>query len=286
MVKFDILTYYSRIAPFLNSFLKGKELAVKTLIPNGPRLLKRGTILPKLYINELNSKNITKQFIELRKTKHLKEVKPQLTKNQLKLWGYFIPRKYSELLYATNNETPGKKIDRIFFDIDRVNLSPEKAQKITLELLTLIKKDKKFKKLVKFKPIILWTGSSFHIYLLLNKKVSNSFYNKYIQYSKKDHLKNFTGIWINEISKHSHIKIKGGHEKTKGYITIDPSQTPSGKLARAPFSLHLKDANTIDGICLPLSESQLKDKKLIKTLKSYTIEKVLKNIASLSKQLK
>jgi hypothetical protein len=59
---------------------------------------------------------------------------------------------------------------------------------------------------------------------------------------------------------------------------LDTSNTPPGKLARAPFSLHIKDSKTIDGICIPVSQEELADPKLINKLGKLTPEIIQKNI--------
>jgi len=59
---------------------------------------------------------------------------------------------------------------------------------------------------------------------------------------------------------------------------LDTSNTPPGKLARCPFSLHIKDSKTIDGITVPISQKELADTKLISKLKKLTPETIRKNI--------
>lgn len=61
---------------------------------------------------------------------------------------------------------------------------------------------------------------------------------------------------------------------------MDTSNTPPGKLARCPFSLHIKDSKTIDGIAVPLSQEELSDPKLISRLKKLTPETIWKNIGT------
>ena len=71
-------------------------------------------------------------------------------------------------------------------------------------------------------------------------------------------------------------------EKING-INIDPSQTPSGKLCRAPFSLHMKNEKEVDGVAIPLEVKELNDKNLIKKLKGYTPENIIKELDKLEK---
>ncbi len=282
--KTDVLLYYSIIASKLNKFLQGKKIATKIWLPTG-FFLRRGSQMEPLYIEEF--KNVTKNLIKLRAEMPLQKARGKITKQQEKLWLYFPQDKLIDFFYATNNEGIDKPIERIYFDIDRgKNIKAEDAQKVTLELLKIIKKDKEFKKLIKFKTIILWTGKSFHLYLLLKRKMPSSFYKKYLSYSKNVPLESFTGKWADQINKQTKFKVAGGHEKKPKTITIDPSQTPSGKLARCPFALHMKNPKEINGISVPLNEKMLRDKNLTKKLKTLTPDKVVKNLNNWAKNLK
>lgn len=270
------------MARYLQKFLKGKEIATKILLPNFV-FLKRGSKSKPLFIQDLLS--VDKKMLKLRKN-DLKKARPELNEKQQLVWEYFVPRKLMDFIYATNNENPGKPISRIFIDIDRgKGITSEQAQEVARLLIEEIKKDKELAKLIKFKLFIMWTGSSFHVYLFLSRQIANSDYEKYFAYSKQEPLKSFIGRWAFDIQKRVDFKISGGHEKILNGVNIDPSQTPSGKLARAPFSLHMKSDKEIDGVALPISEKQLSDKKLVKKLKSYTLERVLKEITKLSKLL-
>ncbi len=272
----DVLFYYSKVSEKLGSFMKGKMLASRVWIPNGSYLIKRGSKLEPLYIEDMK---ISKEFLRMR-TKNLADVKNKLTKKQILLWNYFVPRKLADFFYATNDEGAGRPLDRIFFDIDRGrNVSAEDALEVTAKLIENMKSEKEpyFKK-----PFIMWTGSSFHIYLFTGKKPA-SFYNQF-RYSKSDPTSSLTGRWAAEIKKDTGINVRGGHDKNENWINIDPSQTPSGKLARAPFSLHIKGAKTVDGIALPVTEKDF-SKGLLKKLESYTAEKTLKELGKLSRKL-
>ena len=59
---------------------------------------------------------------------------------------------------------------------------------------------------------------------------------------------------------------------------MDTSNTPPGKLARVPFSFHIKDSKTIDGIAVPISQEELADTKLISKLNTLTPEIIRKHI--------
>jgi len=66
---------------------------------------------------------------------------------------------------------------------------------------------------------------------------------------------------------------------------LDSSNTPSGKLARTPFSLHVKDWKTIDGVCVPISYEELNNKNLIKDLKKISPDSIIKNLKNYEKFL-
>lgn len=279
----DVLLYYSITSEKLKNFLKGKEIATKIWLPHGniPFFLKRGSKQQPLYADDLSC--VDEKMLKLRAESDLASARNQLSKKQELLWDYFVPRKLMDFFYATNNESPKKPIERVFIDIDKgEGITSENAQEVTTLLVEQIKNDKELAKLLKFKIFIMWTGSSFHIYLLLAKPILNSDYEKYFSYKKDMPLESFIGRWAEEIHKKTKIKVQGGHEKIAKGANIDPSQTPSGKLARAPFSLHIKSATEIDGIALPVSIEQLKDKKLVKKLKSYTPKRVIEELDKLA----
>lgn len=272
----DVLDYYSQVSLYLIKFLKGRELATKTQLP-GFEFLKRGSKDKPLFIEDM--KKVDSKMLSLR-TKHLDEAKQELNKKQVLIWQYFVPRKPVNFFYATNGENPGKDIDRIFIDIDRQSHSSDDARKVALGLINIIKNDEEFGKLLKFTVFVMWTGSSFHVYLLLNKKINLDFYQKYLSYGKKD--ESFIEKWAKEVSKETGIIVKAGHEREKEAIILDSSNTPSGKLARVPFSLHMK-GNVIDGVAAPVSEKQLEDNKLMLDLEKLTPDKVLENIEDYKK---
>ena len=271
----DVLYYYSKIARKLERFLGKREIATKTYLKNFV-FLKRGSNSPQLYIKDL--REVNEKMLKLRKY-HLNEARDKLTKKQILIWQYFVPRKMTNFFYATNGEKQGNDMDRLFIDIDRQSLSPNDARQVTRELVKLIKQDSEFSRLVKFKIFIMWTGSSFHVYLLLNKKINLKFYNKYLSYGKNKG-ESFIMKWAEKISKKTGISVKAGHEKEKNSIILDSSNTPSGKLARVPFSLHVSGYNKYDGIAVPLTEAELEDENLIKKLKKITPEQVLKTLSS------
>lgn len=280
----EVLLYYGITGSKLANFLKGKELAAKNWFPPKgglPKVLKRGSKDEPLYIEEFVDA-ITPEFLSLRK-KHLDEARGELAHSQDKVWRYFVPRKLSDFFYATNNEGEGKPIDRVFFDLDRgEGITSEYAQEVAREFVEVMRDD--LKELDCSEPFVLWTGSSFHVYLFLKKKMPPSFYDESFQVSAKEELQTTAQKWVGEL-KSRKLKVTGSHEKIAGLVSIDPSQTPSGKLARVPFSLHMSDYKTVDGVAIPLEVGMLADKKLVSELKAYTSDRVIEELDSLSKRL-
>lgn len=285
----DVLLFYGIAGEKLKKFLNGKELASKVWLPQGniKYFLNRGSNKPKLFIEDF-VEAITPEFLEIRNKHHLKDVEKQLTEKQKLVWSYFPPRKLMDFFYATNCEGAGKQIDRIFFDMDRgEGASLENAQKATKMLCEIIRKDTELAKLTgKIEPFISWTGNSFHVYIMLGKPRPNAFYDQYFMFSKNDPLASFTGRWAEQIRKETKANVAGGHEKTAKFISIDPSQTPSGKLARVPLgSLHMKDARTIDGVSIPIAEKTLGDEDLPNKLKEIKPKYVIDNLEKLARLL-
>ncbi len=288
----DVLAWYGKVAPYLQNFLDKKEIASK-IVGEKFVLLKRGTKETPLFIKDF--KEIDEQYLKLRANHHLDEAKDQLTTKQILLRKYFVPRKLVNFFYACNNEY-GDSIDRIFIDIDRQTNSADDARKVALALTQLITKDKQFQSLVSrssslwpnisdrqfndiidFRLFILRTGASFHIYILLKKDIDHIFYDSCLSYGK-DKEQSFITKRAAEASKATKLKVLAGHERKKWAIILDTSNTPPGKLARAPFSLHIKDSKTIDGIAVPVSQQELSDPKLISKLQKLTPEMIWKNI--------
>jgi hypothetical protein len=285
----DVLLLYGIAGEKLKKFLKGKELASKVWLPQGniKYFLNRGSKKLPLFIDDL-IEAVTPEFLEIRSKHHLKDVEKQLTEKQKLVWSYFPPRKLMDFFYATNREGAGKPIDRIFFDMDRgEGTSASEAQKVTRVFCEIVRKDTELSKLTgKAEPFVSWTGNSFHVYIMLGKPRPNAFYDQHFMFSKNDPLASFTGRWAEQIRKELRANVTGGHEKIAGVISIDPSQTPSGKLARVPLgSLHMKDAKTIDGISIPISESALADTDLPNKLKEITPKYVIDNLEKLAQLL-
>lgn len=285
----DVLLTYAVAATKLKKYLKDKEIAGKIWMPRGKIrfLIKRGSRLEPLYVEEL-IEAVDVDFLKLRSERTLKVAKKDLDPIQIKAWQYFLPRKLADFFYATNHEGPGKDIDRIFFDIDRVEgITAEEAQKATRLFIEAIKEDKEFGELIgNIEPSISWTGNSFHVFFFLDENKPNSFYEEYLRYSKHDPERNFTGRWAKKVDEQVEFKVVGGHERQGNSINIDPSQTPSGKLSRVPLgSLHMKDAKTIDGVSVPLKEKMLYDEDLAKKLVNCKPKDIIKNLDQFAKNL-
>jgi hypothetical protein len=286
----DVLLIYAIAAGKLKKYLGDRELAGKIWMPSGRMryLLKRGSKLEPLFAHELEEA-VTLEFLELRsKTEHLSSAKEDITDLQAKIWQYFLPRKLSDFFYATNHEGPGKKIDRIFFDIDRSKgISAEQAQETTQIFVEAIKEDQELEELLgNYDLSINWTGNSFHVLFFLDELMPSSFYEEHFQYSKNDPERNFTGKWTKKINERVEFKVAGGHERQGNSINIDPSQSPSGKLCRVPLgSLHMEDPETINGISVPITEKMLYNEDLISKLTLYTPKDIIKNLSEIEKNL-
>lgn len=267
----DCLSYYSKIFSKIKNFAGDREIATKTFIPESPIpfIVHRGSDDPVLKIQDLLE--INSSFLKLRFHHKLHDVEKQLSEKQKLIWRYFVPRKLMELYYACNYENPGKPFDRVFIDIDAEKGTTEATYlKVIQQLLKEIKSDKELKKLSSYKIYLLWTGMSMHVYLMLSKKLPYSAYEKYFAFTKDT----LTTKWANNITAKTKINVKAGHERKKGVIILDTSATPSGKLARLPYSLHLNHKGKLTGVAVPLKEKDLKP-GLFK-LRNLTPDKALK----------
>jgi hypothetical protein len=266
----DCLSYYSKVFPKLKSFIQDREIATKTYIPESPIpfIVHRGSDDPPLKLSDIR---ITSSFLKKRVGKKLHQVEKDLNEKEKLVWRYFVPRKLVELHYACNYEHPNKAFDRVFIDIDAGKGTSESNYiEVVKQLLKEIKSDKDLKKLASFRTYLLWTGASIHIYLLLNKKLPHSAYTKYFAFTKNT----LTTKWAKAISEKTNMKVKAGHQRTKGVIILDTSATPSGKLARCPYSIHLNSKGKLTGVSVPIKEKDLKQ-GLFK-LKNLTPDQALK----------
>jgi len=98
--------------------------------------------------------------------------------------------------------------------------------------------------------------------------------------------KGFTAKWLQYVSQRTQVNVIGGHEKKPGSITVDPSQTPSGKLARSPLgSFHMSDHETVDGVSIPIEISRLNDPNLTDSLREYTPKQLIREMSQFSEIL-
>ena len=266
----DCLAYYAKVFPKIKSFVGDREIATKTWIPESipPFILHRGSDDPPLRLSDIK---VTQSLLKKRVGKKLHEVEKELSEKEKLIWRYFVPRKFVELHYACNYEGPGKSFDRVFIDIDAgKNIQEAKYIDVVKQLLKEIRADNELRKLASFRIYLLWTGRSIHVYLLLNKKLPHSAYNTYFAFTKST----LTTKWAQKISEKTKTKVKAGHERTAGAIILDTSATPSGKLARCPYSLHLSSKGKFNGVSVPLKEKDIK-LGLFNKLKGLTPEKAL-----------
>ena len=278
----DVLLFYSIVSPELKAFLGDREVASKVWLKQRS-LLNRGSQLPPLHADEIATK-VTPDLLKLRAKMGLADVRDNLNAVEQKIWRYFPPRKLCDYFYATNHEGRAGDIDRIFYDIDRPKDVPhEKAKEVTRLFLEGILGDDEFRQYVTDRPLVAWTGSSFHIYLFLKQKQKQGFYAENIHYSDTTPETGFTAKCLQTVKRKTQIPIIGGHEKKPGFITIDPSQTPSGKLARSPLgSLHMSDYQTVDGVSIPIEIGRLQDQGLAETLREYTPKRLLNEMSEFS----
>jgi len=285
----EVLLLYGLVAEKLEGYLKGKELASKIWLPSEKRpfLIKRGSKMEPLYVEEF-ARAVTPEFLEIRKEeKKLSRAKKEITRDQEKVWRYFVPRKLADFFYATNGEGEGRKLDRLFFDLDRgKNISLREAQEATRALVEAMAEDREFRELVKEEPFLYWTGNSFHVIFLLEEEKPPSFYDRYLRFDKNSPGDSFTGRWAEQLNSGLDFRVVGGHEKKENQLNIDPSQTPSGKLCRVPLGcLHMENSSQIDGVSLPLEQEMLYEENLASTLKEYGPEDIVKNLEELARRL-
>ena len=275
----DVLLLYAVASSELAAFLGDREIASRVWLKERT-LLNRGSYLPPLHVGEVAG--ISSDLLQTRARMSLPDAKGSLSPVEAKVWRYFPPRKLCDYFYATNHEKQGRDIDRIFYDIDRPEDIPhEVARQVTNLFVEAALEDDEFLQLAHGKPFVAWTGSSFHVYFFLKKRQEYDFYAENIQFSEKGPKSGFTAEWLQYVRGKTSVKVIAGHEKKLGAITIDPSQTPSGKLARSPLgSLHMSNYQTVDGVSVPIDASALKDHGLTKSLRDCTPQRLVAEMSS------
>jgi hypothetical protein len=282
----DVLAHYGLIAQKLEAYLHGRELATRTWLPQGRIrvMVKRGSREPPLYIGQL-ARAVTPELMKARsKFAHLEAARHVLSPDQALAWFYFVPRKYVEFHYATNREGEGREINRIFYDIDRGRgMAAEDAIEVAALLATAAMEDEQTRELVRGKPFVAWTGSSFHLMLSLKEMQPARFYREQLEYSGRG--RTLTDRLIGRVIKEARVPVAGGHVRLPGHVTVDPSQTPSGHLCRVPLgSLHMSDAMTVEGVSVPLTLDMLRREE-VASLQSYTPGKIIEELADLAQRL-
>jgi len=281
----DVLLLYGIVSSELVTFLGDREVASRVWLKQRT-LLNRGSQLPPHHADEM-SRKVSPDLLQLRGKMTLAEARGSLSAVEEKIWRYFPPKRLCDYFYATNHEGQGREIDRVFYDIDRPkDMAYEKAREVTHLFLEAIVNDDQFHQSLTGRPLVVWTGSSFHLYLFLKQKQKHDFYDQAIQYTEKMRDKGFTAKWLQYVSQRTQVNVIGGHEKKPGSITVDPSQTPSGKLARSPLgSFHMSDYETVDGVSIPIEISRLNDPNLTDSLREYTPKQLIKEMPQFSEIL-
>jgi hypothetical protein len=282
----DVLAYYGLIAQKLEGYLHGRELATRTWLPQGRIrvMVKRGSREPPLYVGQL-ARAVTPEMMQARaKFAHLEAARHVLSPDQALAWFYFVPRKYVEFHYATNREGEGREINRVFYDVDRGRgVAAEDAIEVAALLATAIMEDERAGELVRGKPFVAWTGSSFHLLLSLKEMQPARFYREQLEYSGRG--RTLTDRLIGRVIREAKVPVAGGHVRLPGHVTVDPSGTPSGHLCRVPLgSLHMSDARNIDGVSVPLTLDMLR-REGVDGLRSYNPEKVIRELDVLARRL-
>lgn len=281
----DVLLLYGVVAEAVQSYAGDRELASKILIPDGPELLKRGSEQTPLFAEELATA-VDETFLRQRNDlESLENARGEITETQEKVWQYFYPRKYAEFYYATNHEGEGHHIDSIFYDIDRGRrTSAEDALTVTRRFVEYLESTELADMTDRW--VFSWTGSSFHVELLLNEEQPPAFYAERILASRTKKLDTVTDNGVRTVEEEVDVSVISGHEKEPDKISIDPSQTPSGKLNRMPLgSLHMADAETVDGISVPVTREELFEEGVMDLVQSYTPRSIIEDIDELAEKL-
>lgn len=261
----DCLSYYIKVLPKIKKFVGDRELATKTYVPKAipPFILHRGSKDPALKASDIK---VTQAFLKKRVGKKLHQVEKDLSEKDQLVWRYFVPRKLVEMHYACNYEGAGKSFDRVFIDVDAgKGVDDTKYAAVVKQLLKEIRSDKTISGQIK----LIWTGKGIHVYLMLSGKKPHSFYDKYFAFGKNT----LTTKWAKAISEKTKVKTKAGHERTPNTVILDTSATPSGKLARVPYSLHLSSKGVLNGVSVPIKEKDLDN---LNSLKNLTPDKALR----------
>jgi hypothetical protein len=282
----DLLAYYGLIAPKLEAYLHGRELATRTWVPQGRirSVVKRGSHAPPLYIWQL-ARAVTPEMMAARaKFAGLEAARHVLSADQALVWYYFPPRRFVEFHYATNRDGEGREINRVFYAIGLGRgVTAEDAIEVAALLAQAAMDDDQVRELTREKPFVSWTGNSFHLTLFLKEKQPARFYRDQLEYSGQG--RTLTDRLIDRVIKEAKVPVNGGHNRLPGHVTIDPSQTPSGHLCQVPLgSLHMSDAGTVDGVSVPLTPDML-HREAVAWIQSYTPGRIIDELDELARRL-
>ena len=286
----DLLLYYGLIAEKLSPYLHGRELATRTWLPKGRIrvVVKRGSLNHPFYIEQMTGAVTPSMMTAREKYEHLDAARHMLSPEQALAWFYFVPRKYMGFHYATNREGEGREISRVVYDIERGrNMSAEDAIEVAALLAKAVLEDDQAAGLLRGRPFVSWTGSSYNVTLSLDALQPASFYKLQIEYTGKGHT--LTDRLIAHVIKASKVPVAGGPARPPGHITIDPSQTPSGNLCRVPLgSLQMESASAIGGVIggvsVPLTLDMLRRDE-VADLRVYTPQRVIDELDELARRL-
>jgi hypothetical protein len=282
----DVLAYYGLIAPKLETYLHGRELATRTWLPEGRirSVVKRGSQLPPLYIRQL-ARAVTPEMMGARaEFANPGAAKDVLSTDQALVWHYFPPRRLEEFHYATNREGDGREINRVLYEIDGGRgVTAEDALEVAALMAGAVAEDEPVHGMVRGNPLVVWTGHSFDLLLILGEMQPARFYRDQIEYSGKGHT--LTDRLIDRLHREARVPVTGGTTRVPGHVTIDPSHTPSGHLCQVPLgSLYLKDGTSVEGVSVPLTPDML-SRDVVADLRSYTPGRIIDELDELAKRL-
>lgn len=282
----DVLPYYGQIAAKLTGFLHGRELASRVRAPRGriSSVVISGLTSPPLYIRQI-ARAVTPELIRARNMyKNMDDARHILSPDQQLTWSYFPKRRYIGFDYATNRLGPARDIDRVVYDVDRCTGSAlTDLIKVVQTFLEVILSDDHYPALFKGDPLVCWTGNSFQVMLFTRELQPASFYPTHVVYTGKG--STLSDRWIDSAARVGTTKIAGGSQRRRGFVLLDASRTPSGKLSPVPLgSIRMASATALEGVSVPLLPDMLEN-DLLTDLITYTPERVLDELDELAARL-
>lgn len=282
----DVLAYYGMIAQKLEKYLSGRKLATRVWPPKGRvrSVMIRSPPVSPLHIRQLAG-SVTLELMDVRaKYRNLDAARHVLSSGQALVWYYFPTRRMIELYYALNREGEGRVIDRVLYEIGRGRgVSGEDAIEAAALLASAAMDDGQVRELVSGKPFVSWTGCSFNLVLSLAEAQPARFYEEQLAYSGRG--RTLTDRLIDRVNREAGVPVTGGRARLPGYVTVDPSQTPSGHLCQVPLgSLLMRDAMTIEGVSVPLTLDMLRREE-VAYLQSLTPGRIIDELDGLAQRL-